>query len=95
MPGALLLLSVHGNASACRSNVSLEWLDQWRRRGIDDSNRDPALSAVIHNQEYYRATFHTKAYVQERWAAYFDVVTIIEGCLSSAGNQDLVVLRAM
>ena len=92
MPGALLLLSVHGNTSVCRSNVSLEWLDQWRRRGMDDSCKDPTLSAVINNEEYYRATYHTKAYVQERWAAYFEVVTIIEGFLSN--NQDLVILRA-
>ncbi|MGA3015595.1 MAG: class I SAM-dependent methyltransferase [Bryobacteraceae bacterium] len=92
MPGALLLLSVHGNTSVCRSNVSLEWLDRWRCRGIDDSRKDPALSAVINNEEYYRATFHTKAYVQERWTTYFDVVTIIDGFLSN--NQDLVVLRA-
>lgn len=92
MPGALLLLSVHGNTSVCRSNVSLAWLDQWRHRGIDDSCKDPALSAVINRQEYYRATFHTTEYVHEHWATYFDLVTIIEGFLSN--NQDLVVLRA-
>ncbi len=92
MPGALLLLTVHGNTSVCRSNVNTAWLDQWTSRGMDDSWKDPALTGVIDNDEYYRATFHTKTYVKERWADYFDIVTIMEGFLSN--NQDLVVLRA-
>lgn len=91
-PGAFLLLSIHGNTSVCRSNVSRDWLDRWNRRGVDDSGKDPALSAVINNSEYYRSTFHTTAYVRETWAKYFDVVMIVEGFLSN--NQDMVVLRA-
>lgn len=90
--GAILLLSVHGNTSACRSNTSLEWLNQWHRRGVDDNSKDCALSAVIQDTEYYRTTFHTIPYIRRCWAAYFDVVAVLEGVLSN--NQDLVVLRA-
>ena len=89
-PGAVLLVTVHGNAAASRQNWPLPILTAWQQHGfIDGTSHD--LDGFIEDADYYRNACHTADYVRRHWGRFFEVVTIVEGYI---GNfQDLVILR--
>jgi 2-polyprenyl-3-methyl-5-hydroxy-6-metoxy-1,4-benzoquinol methylase len=58
--------------------------------GFLDLSVDPALQTVIEDTEYYRAVFHSRDYICDRWSDYFEVVAFFDAI---AALQDFVVLR--
>jgi SAM-dependent methyltransferase len=78
-PSAILLMTVHGPSSVCRSGLSPEQVLEWRDAGFVDSGRNADLDDVLGESEDYRNVFHTHDYVRRRWARWFDVLEIVPG----------------
>lgn len=91
--GAPIVLTVHGDYSildvAARAP---EILDGACVRGFHDQTLDMNLGPKLPNETYYRATFHTREYVEENWTEYFDIVGYYPG--ANGIIQDFIVLRA-
>ncbi|HWB82808.1 MAG TPA: class I SAM-dependent methyltransferase [Bryobacteraceae bacterium] len=90
-PGAILLLSYHGEASVERSAFSTEWVDAWLSRGFDAGIVDHALDQVISEKSYYRAAFHTTGYIHQNWSKYFEILAIKDSVISN--HQNLAILK--
>lgn len=89
-PGALVLLSVSGPTQFAYIGFPLPLYRRLQAQGFLDLARDPALDEVISEQEYYRAAFHSRAYIASRWSDYFEVIAILDAI---AAVQDFVVLQ--
>lgn len=89
-PGGLVFLSVQGPTQFAYNQFPPHLYRQVQEQGYLDLSRDGALDGVIADTEYYRAAMHSRAYIAERWAEYFEVVEIVDAI---AGMQDFVVLR--
>ena len=88
-PGALLFLSVLGNAAAARDNLLEEIASD--ADGFIDVGRNPGIDAVTQGSAYYRNVFHQPGYIKRVWGRHFEILSIEEGIV---GNyQDLVVAR--
>jgi hypothetical protein len=90
-PGAILMLTYHGEASVARMNFSREWLNNWIAHGFDASIVDRALVNVISDRGYYRASFHTSEYIKKNWSKYFSIIATYDCFMSN--HQDLVILK--
>lgn len=90
-PGAVLLMSTHGDTAVSRQAWSLEKLERWRQTGFDAGvSRDLADILDETDADYYKTTCHTTRYIRKNWAKYFDIVEIIPGYVGNL--QDLVVM---
>ncbi len=87
--GGLVLVSVHGPfaARAINDHAALVTMES---HGIDDHKPDAALDGIT-PPGYYRTTFHHPTYIHRRWAAFFDVLDIVQAGMNNF--QDLVILR--
>jgi SAM-dependent methyltransferase len=90
-PGALLLLTTHGDATAARSALPEPLWRTWKARGFVDAGANPDLESSMQVQDYYRNTFMTTRYVREKWGRYFEVVDFVPAYIGN--HQDLVILR--
>lgn len=90
-PGAIVMLTFHGEAAVARGEFALDWLNQWLAHGFDSGNVDRALDAVIPDKTYYRASFHTTEYIKTKWSKYFEVLGFRDCFMSN--YQDLVILK--
>jgi SAM-dependent methyltransferase len=72
-PDGLVIASFHGETQAAFSRQSLDRIAKWMARGIDDEATDPALAGFIADDQYYRATFHTRDYIKGRWSRWVDI----------------------
>ncbi len=90
-PGGVLLATVHGFDSF--SDVrSTQVLREMRTLGASHSVVGSTLNAVLgEDQTYYRETFHTEAWIRERWSSRFEVLALQRG--AHFAYQDVVVLR--
>lgn len=88
-PGAVLMLSFHGEGSLLWARIPESAYAQLRRHGITDVPNH-LYDADLPQEDYYRDTFHTERYVRENWGRYFRVLEIRHHYLS---HQDLVILR--
>jgi SAM-dependent methyltransferase len=75
-PGGIAFLTYHGEAAAYAREFSVEAIENYRQRGIEDYVLDDALTGVIDKGDYYRSTFHTTDYLYHRWSKYFDIAGI-------------------
>jgi UDP-glucose 4-epimerase len=93
-PGAPVIVSVHSEFQLFRAaETQPDILAEALRRGISDLVMDINLGPKLAEPNYYRATFHTRRYIEQNWTQGFEIVQI-----HTAGNlqaQDFVVLRAM
>lgn len=89
-PGAYLLLSVLGEATACQTPWDLALWERWQDMGILSTGGNEDLKGVVLDG-YYCNTYMTSAYIRRAWAPYFTVVDIIPAYIGN--QQDLVVLR--
>jgi len=62
---------------------------KWSQTGFFD-RATSIMDDVIAEPGYFRATFHTRRYIEREWARYFRIVDFLPGWI---GHQDLVVLR--
>ena len=90
-PGAVLLMTIHSDATAARADLPEAVWRKWQRRGFADAGANVDLEAEMSVQEYYRNTFFTHAYVRGKWAEYFEILDIVSGYIGN--HQDLVVMR--
>jgi len=92
-PGAPVIVSAHSEFHLFRAaDAQPDILAEALRRGISDLVVDDNLGPKLAEPNYYRATFHTRRYIEQNWTAGFEIVAI-----HTAGNgnaQDFVVLRA-
>ena len=84
-PGALLVLSLHGEG----------FMPAWRRRLLRllgnkgfHYHRDRRTEGL---PGFYRCAYHTRDYVERHWTRHFDILLFIDRGL--AAGQDLVVCR--
>jgi SAM-dependent methyltransferase len=91
MPGAVLLMTIHSDATAARSSIPEPMWNQWKKTGFVDAGANPDLEGAMSVQEYYRNTFFTHEYVRAKWSQYFEIVDIVPGYIGN--HQDLVVMR--
>lgn len=89
-PGALLFLSVTGQAQIGHLGLSTAIYQKAQKAGFLDLSVDHALDGYIEDSNYYRSTWHSRPYIIEKWGQYFDVLAILDGI---AALQDFVVLR--
>jgi len=90
-PGAVLLLTVHGDAYLWAAPTCLtdEQNNRRKRTGfVAISNRQ--YDADLSEADYYQNIFHNHGYIRTNWSKYFEICEILPGYI---GNQDLVVLR--
>ena len=90
-PGAVLLMSVLGEATACRSSWDLSLWQAWKQRGIFASGNNDDLQGYIEDDEYYCNTYLTTDYIRGSWSRFFNIVEIIPAYIGN--QQDLVILR--
>ena len=90
-PGSLLLMSVLGEATACRSSWDSSLWQEWQRRGIFSAGDNDDLRGYIEDDEYYCNTYVTPAYIQRSWSRFFKIVEIIPAYIGN--QQDLVIMR--
>jgi len=90
-PGAIVLLTVLGEANLTWSSFTPPLLEEWRRGGmlVVDGNTD--LKGHIDDEHYYVNTYMTRRHVERSWSPVFDVRAIVPGLVGN--NQDLVVLQ--
>ena len=89
-PGALVFLSVAGACQYAHMGIEPDLYRRAQKRGFLDFSRDASLDGFIANAEYYRSTWHSRAYIVETWSKYFDIITFADGI---AALQDFVVMR--
>jgi len=90
-PGALILISVHGETAWVNGGSSLARYAEWRAAGFLIVGKNHDLDdATVDGSEYYNS-FVTRSYIFEQWSKYFSVVDVVAGAIAT--QQDLVVLR--
>ncbi|WP_112308883.1 class I SAM-dependent methyltransferase [Pseudogemmobacter bohemicus] len=85
-PGAVLALTVHGEAAAARNGLAT----RLSKEGIIDEIPDVTLQNVA-PAGYYRTTYQSRAYTEMHWGALFEVLEYRAGAILD--YQDIVVLR--
>jgi 2-polyprenyl-3-methyl-5-hydroxy-6-metoxy-1,4-benzoquinol methylase len=89
--GAILLMTVHGDTTVCRSNLPYNLFNTLRAQGFLDVGPNPNLAGVLEEEDYYRNTYHTRSYIEKNWLTYFEIIDILPGLIGN--HQDLVILR--
>jgi SAM-dependent methyltransferase len=89
-PGAVLLMTVHGDNAVCRARWDPDMLERWQTTGFDDSGINRDLEGVV-QAGYYGNSHHTQSYIRQNWSRYFEIVDVLPGYISNF--QDLVVMR--
>jgi SAM-dependent methyltransferase len=89
-PGAVLLLTVMGDAAVCRSALPIELFTALCAQGYLDAGNNADLDDVLADRNYYRNVFHTRDYIDAKWSRFFEIVQVVPGYVGN--HQDLVVL---
>lgn len=85
-PGAVMALTVHGEAAAARNGLAERLSDE----GIIDEIQDSTLDGIAPDG-YYRTTFQSRAYTERHWGAHFEILDYRARAI--VNYQDLVILR--
>ncbi|MFL5331227.1 MAG: class I SAM-dependent methyltransferase [Gemmataceae bacterium] len=90
-PGAILLLTIHGEAHFWIMPATLPpELEQKRRRTGFVAVPNVQYDAKLEEADYYQNIFHTHAYIRQHWSKYFKIRGILPGYI---GNQDVVIVE--
>ncbi len=93
-PGAPVIVSAHSEYQLFRAAATHpDILAEAATRGISDKVLDGNLGPKLAEKTYYRATFHTRAYIRANWTDGFEVVRIYP--FGNGASQDFVALRAV
>ena len=88
-PGGVAIITLQLEVTTLSLSFDIESIRTYFASGIEDHVRDSALTGIIADENYYRATVHTTEYVKKHWGEVFDIVGIAPGL--SGGHQDAVV----
>jgi SAM-dependent methyltransferase len=94
-PGAILLMSIHGEIAFLRADGGLRRFLALQADGMFDYGRCADLDEVLPEQRKtasYRNVLHSRRYIYTKWSDYFDIVDVLDGAIG--GNQDLVIMRS-
>lgn len=75
-PDGEALATVHAETSVAYQRFSLDWIERWTNRGIDDGSPNGTLAGRIGDNSYYRNTFHTTDYINRHWGKWVDIRAI-------------------
>lgn len=93
-PGALLLMTVHGQTTIDYGRLDPRrreaLLRDVERRGILCAGRNDQLDGHVAHEDEYVNVYHSQKYIRRVWGAHFDVVDILPGYVFT---HDLVILR--
>lgn len=85
-PGGLLLLTVHGEEHHRRR--PREEQEEIQKHGVYFATSVQPTSGL---PDFYRATFHTREYIEREWSRFFDILAYAPA--GNEGHQDLILLR--
>lgn len=88
VPGAILLLTVHGPSIASSGKIEADQQKQYAEKGFLFV-KDKSWSDLF--PDFYQTTYHTPEYINANWSKNFDILKYIEHGMD--GVQDMVVLR--
>lgn len=88
-PGGLFIATLHGLIAA-RTILPQNEVKNVLKTGILDSLVDGRLSGIAPDN-YYRAVFQSKEYVQREWSGMFEILDYIEQ--GASNYHDIVVMR--
>jgi len=93
-PGALLLMTVHGQTTVDYARLGeaarRALLRRIERKGILYNGRNHSLDGhAVHEDEYVNV-FHSQRYIHRTWGRHFEIVEILRGYIFT---HDLVVMR--
>ena len=86
-PGGIAILTIHGESVFYRehASIALPFTDKF---GFFDGIADSAIGSD--RDTYYRATYHSRKYIESEWSKYLDVIGFYP--IANAFRQDFVVL---
>jgi SAM-dependent methyltransferase len=87
-PAGLFVTTTHGGFAM--QSCTPDELHQLESKGIAFRVDRKGRFKLDGLPDFYQTTFHSQAYIQRRWGAFFDVHDYIEGGL--AGHQDIIVM---
>lgn len=87
-PGGLAVLTVHGEGVYYRQPQAL-FTPFVERFGFFDGIADNAIGED--RNTYYRATYHSRSYIEQTWSRYFEIIDVI--VMGQHFSQDYVILR--
>lgn len=88
-PGAILILTVHGESLA--GSLAPSERNTLHAKGILFCKGATGRLKLDGLPDFYQSTFHTRAYIESEWSRYFDIIGYVEGAID--GYQDAVLLR--
>ena len=88
-PGAVLLLTVHGDLAT--SGLSAAEIEMAQERGFFFKTFRTGKYKLDGLPDFYQSTFHTKEYVYRVWSDYFTVTGYLPREMN--GHQDVVLLE--
>ena len=89
-PHGVALATIHSETAVAYARMPLEWIEAWQQAGIDSQGVSRDLIGFVGDEEYYRNTYHTYAYIDSHWRRHVDVLAIHKHLF---GYQDVVVFR--
>ena len=90
-PGAIVLVSTCGEASAARSDWGREHWRHWKKTGMQVGETSPNAEPIIGDEDYYVTTFLTEDYIRRNWSRTFEIIDFVPAYISN--HQDLVIMR--
>ncbi|SFE77426.1 class I SAM-dependent methyltransferase [Spirosoma endophyticum] len=83
--GGYALLTIHGDAFFHQLTPAA--VQTVQQEGFFYASDDTCTDGL---PQFYKNSYHTESYIQERWSQYFDVINVIP---TGIDQQDLVILR--
>jgi ubiquinone/menaquinone biosynthesis C-methylase UbiE len=87
MPGGIVALTTHGEKIFAKMGLNEEQNSSFRSNGFFYYT----VGSTDGLPDFYRTTFHTHGYIEDKWSKYFDVTGIIDEGMT--GHQDIVMCQ--
>jgi SAM-dependent methyltransferase len=88
-PGAILILSVHGEST--HAQLSADAKATLSEKGFLFGRGQTGLLKRDGLPDFYQTTYHSRAYVEDRWSRFFNVIGYVERGMNA--HQDAVILQ--
>lgn len=88
-PGAILILTVHGESLA--GSLAVSERSTLDAKGILFCKGATGRLKLDGLPDFYQSTFHKRAYIDATWSKHFDIIGYVEGAID--GYQDAVLCR--
>lgn len=89
MPGATLILSVHG--ADFINNLPLKYQEEIKKRGFMYTTDAKGWLKLDGLPDFYQAAYHTPDYIHRKWSDFFEIRKYVERGINN--RQDAVILK--